>query len=100
MIKRYIINMTTVYKHISHSAQCNNIRHVLAYKQDRIFNVFKTHTYSNIDYAENISSCRTPNEVVNFINLHNMFLKYDIPFNRYLLILCSHGIFCLIVSLP
>ena len=44
MVKIVLKNMTTVYNHISHYAQCNFIilSMFLSYKHDRIFNVFKT----------------------------------------------------------
>ena len=74
MIKeKYIITMTTIYNHISYSAHYHILSiflHIYLYKQDRIFNIFKTVILIlNFDHIESISPCRTPYEVVNCINI-------------------------------
>ena len=79
--------MTTVYNHISHSAKCHNIKHVSCIftcinKTESLYFLHIKNTYSNINQIEGISPYRTPYEVVYFISLHNMVLKYAIHFNR------------------
>ena len=79
--------MTTVFNHISHSAQYHNMKHASC-----IFiciNKTESLMFSKLKLIPIVLTWRVlyPVELflkylVNFINPHNMGLKYDIHFNR------------------
>ena len=83
---KYVIKMTSVYKHISHSAKCHNIEHF-----SRIFTcINKTessffqncYTDSNIDIIEYFTlSNSLTYEVFHFNNIHKYGFKVCIHFN-------------------
>ena len=76
MKNKYITN-------ISHSAQCHNIKHVSCIftciiKTESLI-LLKTVVLIQVLITYSISICRTPYEVVNFINIHKYGLVH---FNR------------------
>ena len=63
--------ITTLNIHSPHSAEFHNIKHIFLnsfmYKQDRIFNVYKTVILIPILITERISPCQTPHKIDIFL---------------------------------